>query len=533
MPCNRILSQTLAGLMIASIGLGAITTVASAYEVENGRKILVWGGRTPISNFDPHQRFDAPHHVFQSAIYEPLVKYQGNPSEIVPWLAESWESNEDATVWTFKLDPRAKFNNGDPVDAEAVKYSFTRALQINKAMAWMLSGNLKAEAIEIVNPTTVKFAFDVPSPSFIGYLPWWMIVNPKEIAANEVSGDLGQAWMTTNTAGSGPFKVKQFRADAVYQLEAVDAYWRGWPQGGDKRLGGVIYQVIREPSAQRTALMTRQADIVEGLTTADYQQVSNVPGIVIGNNVGASPFAIKFNYQSGPTADLNLRKAIAYAFNYEALPELYAGDASLLTSPFPGALQGHIEVADFPRRDIAKAKEYLAKTEWANGGLELEYVHQQGNDETRRVGLILLDSLKELGISVRITPLLWANMVANAQKIETAANMTGLFMATYTSDPDSAASQYHKSAWGQWFGVSHYNNPDVFALIEKGRTTAKWAERAPIYAEIQNRITADQPEVFGYIPNVRIAYRDYVKGYEYTSIKTSGFADFGSLWIED
>lgn len=524
---------TLAALVAAGLALAATSTDGMAYEVENGRKILVWGGRTPVSNFDPHQRFDSPHHVFQSAIYEPLVKYKGSPSEIVPWLAESWEMNDDATEWTFKLDPRAKFQNGDPVDAEAVKYSFARALEINKAVAWMLSGNLKEDAIEVVDAHTVRFKFDVPSPSFIGYLPWWMIVNPKQVEAQAADGDLGQAWMMTNTAGSGPFRVKQFRPDAVYQLEALDDYWRGWPQGEDKRLGGVIYQVIREPSAQRTALMTKQADIVEGLTTADYQQVANVPGIVIENNVGASPFAIKFNYQDGPTKDVNLRRAIAYAFDYEALPELYSGDATLMTSPFPSVLNGHVEVADFPRRDLEKAKAYLAKTEWADGGLELEYVHQQGNDETRRVGLILLDSLKDLGISVRITPLLWANMVANAQSIETAADMTGLFMATYTSDPDSASSQYHKSAWGQWFGVSHYDNPEVFTLIEKGRTTAAWDQRAPIYAEIQNRITADQPEIFGYVPNVRLAHRDYVKGYEYTSIKTSGFADFGSLWIED
>jgi len=360
-----------------------------------------------------------------------------------------------------------------------------------------------------------------------------MIVNPKQVEAEIKDGDLGQGWMTTNTAGSGPFRVKQFQADAVYQLEGIDDYWKGWPQGDDKRLGGVIYQVMREPSAQRTALMTGKADMVEGLTTADYQQVANVEGITIGNNPGASPFAIKFNYKDGPTSDVNLRRAIAYAFNYDALPSLYNGDAALLTSPFPGALKGHIDVADFPRRDLEKAKEYLAKTEWANGGLELEYVHQQGNDETRRVGLVLLDSLKDIGISVKITPLLWANMVANAKSPETAADMTGLFMATYTSDPDSAAAQYHKSAWGQWFGVSHYDNPEVFELIEKGRTTAAWEDRAPIYAEIQEKITADQPEVFGYVPNVRIAHRSYVKGYQYTPIKISGFADFGSLWIED
>lgn len=531
MRMKEMLSRTIAIVAGAAIAFAVSVGPSAAYETVDGKNVLVWGGRTPISNFDPHQRFDAPHHVFQSAIYEPLVKYRGNPSKIVPWLAASWEMAPDAKSWTFKLDPKAKFQNGDPVDAAAVKYSFERSLKINKAVAWMLSATLKPENISIVGPATVKFSFDAPAPNFIGYLPWWMIVNPKEITPNEVNGDWGQAWMTTHTAGSGPFRLKQFQQDALYQLEAVPDYWKAKPD--DKRLGGVIYQVIREPSAQRTALMTKHADIVEGLTTADYQQVSRMPGIVIENNPGSSPFAIKFNYQKGPTADVNLRRAIAYAFDYQSLPELYAGDAALMTSPFPTALEGHIDVKDFPHRDLAKAKEYLAKTPWANGGLELEYVHQQGNDETRRVGLILLNSLKDLGISVKITPMLWANMVANAQNVDTAPNMTGLFMGTYTSDPDSAASQYSKSAWGQWFGVSHYNNPEVFDMIDKARTTASWNDRAPLYAQIQDKLTADQPEVFGYVPNIRIAHRDYVKGYDFTQIEMQGFADFGSLWIEE
>ena len=203
-----------------------------------------------------------------------------------------------------------------------------------------------------------------------------------------------------------------------------------------------------------------------------------------------------------------------------------------MTSPFPKVVKGQTDIEGFPKQDLAKAKDYLTKTKWPNGGLELDYVHQQGNDETRRVGLILLNSLKPLNITVNIKPMLWANMVANAQSVETAANMTGLFTSAYSVDPDATAFQYHKTSWGQWFGVSHYNNPGVFALMEKARATADWSSREPIYLEIQKRLTEDQPEVFGYVPNVRIAYRDYVKGYSYNAMEMQGFADFGALWIE-
>ncbi len=529
---HRLTRRDLALSAMATAALTGSMSRARGYERDGDRKILVWGGRTPVTNLDPHQRFDSPSYLVQSCLYDPLVRYRGNPAEIVPWLAASWESSADARIWTFHLTPDAKFASGDPVDATSVQYSFVRALKINKAVSWMLHDVLDPAGIEAVDAATVRFTLRQSYPSFLGFLPWWFVVNPKQIAGHETGGDFGQAWMTQNTVGSGPFRIARWEQDTLYLLQARPDYWKGWPQGEPHRPGGVFYRIIREPSAQRTALVTRQADIVEGLTTSDYVQVRGMPGVTVGNNVGSTVFGIKFNCKAGPTTDVNLRRAIAAAFDYESLPELYAGDARLLTSPFPEIVQGHIDVPNFPRKDLDRARAFLAKTQWSNGGLELDYVHQLGNDETRRVGLLLLNSLQALNIKVNIKPMLWANMVANAQSPETVANMTGLFTVTYSTDPDSAAYQYHRHAWGQWFGVSHYDNPDVFALIEKARSLPQWPDRAPIYAEIQKRITEDQPEVFGYVPNTRIAYRNDIQGYQYTPMAPTGFADFHAMWVE-
>src|SRR3546814_11198991 len=76
--------------------------------------------------------------MMQQAVYDALAKYVGNPAKVVPWLAESWDSSPDAKTWTFHLAKNAKFHNGDPVDAEAVRYSFERGLKLNKGVAWML-----------------------------------------------------------------------------------------------------------------------------------------------------------------------------------------------------------------------------------------------------------------------------------------------------------------------------------------------------------------------------------------------------------
>src|SRR5262249_41282720 len=94
----------------------------------------------------------------------------------------------------------------------------------------------------------------------------------------------------------------------------------------------------------------------------DMSQLAKLPGIRNEDRPGYTTFGIKFNCQNGPTADINLRKAIAYAFDYEALITIHNGGAQLMTSPFPPDMEGYVSVPDMPRGNLEKAKEYLAKS---------------------------------------------------------------------------------------------------------------------------------------------------------------------------
>ncbi len=119
---------------------------------------------------------------------------------------------------------------------------------------------------------------------------------------------------------------------------------------------------------------------------------------------GLTTFGLKMNTQKAPTSDVNLRKAIAYAFDYDALLKIYNGNAVLQTSPLPQAMRGHIAVPGFPKQDLAKAKEFLAKSAYASGNVELEYVYVQGLEEERKMGLVLIDNLGKLNVKVKMVP---------------------------------------------------------------------------------------------------------------------------------
>jgi len=516
-------------LVTAVLAALAVAPPVAAFERAGDRKILVFAGRQEVPTIDPSVKYDWSIRMMQQALYDALVKYVGNPPEIVPWLAERWESSPDARTWTFHLVRKARFHTGDPVTAEAVRWSFVRTLRLNAGPAWMLSDFLKEDAIKVLDDYTIQFTLTQPYAPFLSFVPWWYVMNPKQVLAQEQSGDLGQKWLTDHEAGSGPFRIKRWEQGVLYEIEAVDGYWKGWPS--KDHVGGVILKIVREAAAQRAALLRGEADIVEGLSADDFDQVARMPGIVVPNHPGMTTFGIKLNTQKAPTKDPNLRKALAYAFDYEALLKIYNGNAVLQTSPFPNATRGHIGVPGFYRQDLARAREFLAKSAYPQGGIELEYVYVQGLEEERKMGLVLIDNLARLGLRLKLVPLTWPNMVARGAKVDTSPEMMAVFTTPVSTDPDAVAYQYHKNSWGKYYGSAFYANDGVWALIERARTVARWEERAPLYAEIQKRIAADAPEIFGMLANRRWGMRDYVKGFVFSPVRFTGEVDLYPLAV--
>ena len=506
---------------------GAVLDTAGAFERRDGQKILVTAQRQAVPIMDPSIKYDASIRTMQQAMYDALLKYVDTPPRVVPWLAERYEVSDDGRTYTFHLVKNAKFHNGDPVDAEAVRWSFARTLTLGKGPAWMLNAFLEAENISAPAPHTVVFTLERPFAPFTSFLPWWFVMNPKQVMANEVDGDMGQKWLIDNEAGSGPYRLKRVEHGNLYELERVQDYWKGHKGP----LGGIIYKLIRESAAQRAALIKGEADLVTGLSPDEFDQLAKMDGMVTSTEPALTAFGIKFNTQGEKTSDVNLRKAVAYAFDYDALVAIYNGRAVLQTSPFSDAIKGKVTVANMPRQDLAKAKEYLAKSRYPDG-VELEYVYVQGLEEERLMGLVLIDNLKALNIELDMVPLTWANMVARGSKVETSPDMMAIFATPVSTDPDAVAIQYHPSSHGRYYGTHYYDNPEVTKLIEEARFTGDWEKRAPLYAKIQQMIVDDQPEIFGMMRERRIVYRDWVKGFEYSPVRMTEEVDFYPLYIE-
>jgi peptide/nickel transport system substrate-binding protein len=498
--------------------LGAAAVLSSSISLPAsaaGNGTFVLGSNTEIDKMDPHVALgNIPTGFFINA-YDSLVRVHGNPPTIKPSLAASWEVSPDGLTYTFKLQPKAVFHDGSPVNAEAVKYSFNRLVRIGKGVSWMIKDIVDEKSVEAIDATTVKITLRTPFAAFLQVVPWIFIVNPKVVEAN-LGADDGQTYLNANIAGSGPFKLTRFQAGTGYAFTRFADYWDG--AGGNVQ--NVVWRIVRETATQRQLLDRGEVHFVLDLTADDFNQIKGHKGIVGIVAPTLQPFYIRMNSKHGPLADANIRRAVSYAFNYQGMLDVM-GFADLMVGPLPTGVLDHDPDLPVYRTDLAKAKEALAASGQPDGGFKLVYTHVSGYDQQRKLGLVLLDALKPLKIDVEIKPMTWPDIVAAAKTPETQGDFMALYESANYADPDNFAfAAYHSSQNGTWSNPV-YANPKVDELIMTGRHTVDPDARKAAYFELQKIIVEEAADIFGVQERRPIAYRDNVSGYDYTPIGTN------------
>ncbi|WP_319531978.1 ABC transporter substrate-binding protein [uncultured Cohaesibacter sp.] len=500
---RNFLGATISAAALASMPFDAFAA---------GRKILVMASSVDIPNFDPHVATGyAPAMLFRNT-YDSLVRVVGTPPEVVSGLATEWTVSEDKLHYEFKLDPDAKFQDGTPVTAEAVIYSFKRIIKLQRGPSWMIAGVVDPDKITAIDEHTVAFDLLAPFAPFLQVLPWMFIVNPEQVEAN-LGNDDGQTYLRQTLAGSGPFTLGRVMPGNLYEFKRVKDDWH---KGGGN-LEGAIWKIVREASSERMMLQRGEAHIALELYAEDMEALKDVPNVVTILEPEYRTFYIKMNTLKGPLADKNLRKAISYAYDYEGMLQA-AGPAELMHGPLPTGIFGFDPDLEVYRRDMDKAKEYLAKSKYKDGGFKLSISYASGYENMRRWCLLLLDALKQFNIELELRPMIWPDIVASAQSPDTMPDFFSIFETANYADPDNVAfAAYHSSRNGQWQNPV-YSNPEVDKLIEAARIEPDDAKRAELYKQFQKLVVDDAPDLFGVLEKRKLGMRAEVKDYVFTPV---------------
>ena len=518
-------------LVALSIVLALVAGVANPGEAVEKRAVLIMAANQDMPNIDPAV---TPMSVYTAsalvALYDPLLMYRGD--RMVPHLATSVTPSADATEWTIKLDPAARFQDGSPVNADAVKYTFERVLRIKKGPAWMWLPIMDDRSITAVDDQTLRVKLTKPFSLFDRTLPNLLVVNPKVVRAND-KGDDGQAWLVNHSAGSGPFKVNEenWRHGSQYELIADPKYWKGWPKEG--RLDGYIWKIVRESSAQKLALIKGEVHGAQNISPDDVAELQKTQGLRVEQYTGVSPHRVVMHHGHGSKylGDINVRKALAHAYDYSAVPKIYAGHAEISKGPVAPPLPGFADKLPLYTYDLEKAKAYLAKSPWPNGGFTLDYIYPAGFDVAKNLGAILLAGAAKLNIKVNLTPMVWANVLSMRTKSETMPQMISLWLAPLYGDADAQLySQWHSDSWGRG-NYSFYKNPKVDELLDRARRSTDPKTRADLQGQAQRILVEDCVDIFTAIEKATYVWRANVKGYVHTPMRERNPL-FAELWLE-
>lgn len=489
--------------------------------------ILLYGGNQDIPNIDPAIGEDYSTNAALRSLYDALFIYRG--SDIEPHLVESWEVSDDATVWTFQLKENAVFHDGSPVNADAVVYSFNRALAIAGQPTWRWESISDENTAQAIDEFTVQFTLTQPYAPFIGTLPQLFVVNPAIVEAN-LGDDMGQAFLKENAAGSGPFMQGRWEIGNLYEFIAVDDYWAGWT--GDDHLDGFIWIIQRDASTQLNSLLAGETHVADSPAGIDREKVIESPDHVWEEHSGFFINTLKMNNQGEYTSDINLRKAVAHAMNYEAMVMAQDVKITILPGPTPANFQGYVDGLDYPTYDLDKAREYLAQTPWPDGGITLDYVYVTEFPREEIPGLILLEGLAELNIELNMIPMLWPDMVKSCRSPETGPDIINIYTQPTFVDPDAHLyNQYHSDQWGSFNSCSFYQNERVNELLDTARVIGDAEERQAMYAEAQETINAEQPSVWMYTEDSSTALNTCVKGFRYSPMYPITVL-FQDLWMD-
>lgn len=519
------MSRRIAGTVALALVLAFAPQVPKALAAPAGT--LVDAENLPV-NLDPHQVFDVPMQVYSLNAYDNLYRYEGNPPELKPWLAESYTVSPDGLTYEFRLRPGAKFHDGSEITAADVIYSFQRVLKLGKAPAGAFRPVLKSENVTAPDARTIRFVLDHPYAPFLAAIPIVMVVNPRVIGAHEANGDWGAAWLASNEAGSGAYALdpSTYRPLERADLKRFPDHFFGW---GDNPKAPREVQILptRETSTRVLALLKGSVDMTDTyLPTDQVERIQKSKGVHVEKNTSMRVFALRMNNTKPPFDNINARKCFAHAFNYDGfITEILKGYAVRDPTPMPNSLWGFPKDVVGYDYDLKKAKSFCdkAKAEGAPVGRPIEIHIQSQLEQTNQAAQLFQSDLAQIGVNLKIISSTWANITTNTGKAETTPDMWVHWFSTYFVDPENWIGQAYDSQFhGTWKASSWYQNPKVDELLRKARAITPQAERQPLYEEATRLIVADSPDIWVYNTVDLRGLTDRVKDFRFSPVGSGG-----------
>jgi peptide/nickel transport system substrate-binding protein len=446
---KRILKLAMAAAVATTMAT-SFTAVRAATPADT--LVMAWQIDDVIS-LDPAEVFEFTASEIIGNTYERLINYDlKDVSKISGEVAESWTVSPDGKTFTFKIRPNKKFASGNPVTAEDAVFSLQRAVLLDKSPAFIIGqfgltkDNVK-DKIKQTGPMEFTMELDKAyAPTFVLYCMTATVasvVDKKLAMQNEKEGDFGYNWLKTKYAGSGPFSIRDWKANEVIVLERNPNYDKKTP------LARVIYRHLKETATQRLLLEKGDVDVARNLSPEEVAAVEKDANIKVMSGPKGTVYYLGLNQKNPNLAKPEVRQALKYLVDYAAIADTIMKNKAKVHQAFlPEGFLGALSENPY-KLDVAKAKDLLAKAGLANG------------------------------FSVTMDTRSTADITAMAQAIQNTFAQAGVKLEIVPGDGKQTLTKYrerrHDIYIGQW-GADYQDpntNADTFSANDDNSDAAK------------------------------------------------------------
>ena len=446
-----------------------------------GNEIVVGISSDPQS-WDPIDTFLLDWSSVATSVFEGLVE-RTLDLELKPGLAEKWEYKDDKTI-VFTLRQGVQFQNGEPFNADAVKYTFDRLLGDEGKKGPQYSNYTSIKSVEVNDEYTVTLHLNSADPVLLTKLSGYgaVIVPPKYIE------EKGDEFFNNNPVGTGPFKMTSYKRDQEVVLEKNENYWKE----GLPKLDKVTFKVIPEASTRLAELQTGKIDVMKRVEVAQAETVKGTDFLELKEVGTPTVFSLRFDTAKAPLGDVKVRQAINYAINKEEIINTILNGYAKPISTYQSELSfgNNPNLKPYPY-DPKKAKELLKDAGVAEGtSLDLFIPGTDGN--FKEIAQAVSFYLEEVGLKVNINSVDATTLTSDLIPKGNAGHMYRQGWGGWTLDFDNTAYlMYHEGE--QW--NPSFKDEKVEELLAAQRATVDQKEREAIFMQLTELLYELAPEV--------------------------------------
>ena len=448
------------------------------------RGTLIFGRGGDSLTLDPAQLFEGESVKVCDALYDTLVQYRDDTTDLEPALAEAWDGSADGLTWTFHLRQGVQFHDGTLLNADAVVFSLTRPQ--------VLAHDFHAEFINQIialDAFTVQIQLKTPFAPFISMLTGtpYAIVSPA--AVQKFGDDFGN-----NPVGTGPFKFVQWDRNDKIVLAANNAHWAGKPS-----LDRLIFRSIPDNSMRLIELQQGNIHAMEFPNADELPLIRGDARLELIMQPGLNVGYLAMNLDKPPFDNLKVRLAINHAINKtEIVEHLYQGTGIPAKNPIPPTLWSYDDTIEDYEYNPELAKQLLAEAGYPNGfetTLWALPVPRPYIPDGHALAEALQSELRNIGVAAKIVTYDWGTYLAKTENGEHDMAMLG-WIADEPDPNNFFFSLLSKTtAEKPAFNIAFYRSDEMQDVLERARINTDRDVRTALYQQAQAIFHKDVPWV--------------------------------------